>query len=71
MPPYTIYVSLKVPNMVNIIDFLNLEMSDINGSQVNWYSEFTKSLIFRDFDDVLKNPLDMWIFSYYTHYYQK
>ena len=31
----------------------------INGLQVNWgmwYRKFTKRLIFRDFDDVLKNP---------------
>ena len=29
--------------------------------------EFSKSLMIHDFDDVL----DMWIFSYYTHYYKK
>ena len=33
--------------------------------------DFTKSLIIRDFDDVLKKPFRLWIFSYYTHYYQK
>ena len=36
-----------------------------------FHREFTKSLIIRDFDDVLKILLDMWIFSYYTHYYKK
>ena len=33
--------------------------------------EFTKSLMIRDFDDVLKIFLDMCIFSYCTHYHQK
>ena len=39
----------------------------INGLQVSrgvYDREFTKRLIIRDFDDVLKNLLDMWIFSY-------
>ena len=48
----------------------------INGLQVNgggvFDREFTKSLIIRDFDDVLKyNFRSFWIVSYYTHYYQK
>ena len=46
----------------------------INSLQVNWggvvYLEFTKILVFRDFDDALKILLDMCIFSYYTHYSQ-
>ena len=36
-----------------------------------YYRKVTKSLTFQDFDDVLKILLDMWIFSYYTHHYQK
>ena len=33
--------------------------------------EFTKSLMFRDFDDVLKNPFRYVHLFHYTHYYKK
>ena len=59
------------PSETDPISFL----TSINGLQVNgggvFDRDFTKSLIIRDFYDALKNLLDMWIFSYYTHYYQK
>ena len=34
-------------------------------------SEFTKSLILRDFNDVLKDPFPLCIFTYYLYHYQK
>ena len=52
----------------------NRDIGCLNGLQVNrggvFDREFTKSLIIRDFDDVLKNPFRYVHLSYYTHYYQ-
>ena len=48
----------------------------LNGLQVNgggvFDRRFTKSLIIRDFDDVLKNPFRyVLLFLLHTYYYQK
>ena len=51
-----------------------LKIQSVNGLHVKggvFDHEFTKSLIIRDFDDFWKILLDVCIFSYYTHNYQR